>query len=118
MRARGAARHPWAAHAGAAAPVAFLAHQPLDAMQTGVEPFGQYVVPDPPGAIGAIASGKAGPDPGDEHLVILSPSTRRAVKPGMEARARHTERLADPRDRPDPSVLRNKREPHIESLAK
>src|SRR5690606_41067366 len=53
-------------------------------MQTGVEPFGQYVVPDPPGAIGAIASGKAGPDPGDEHLVILSPSTRRAVKPGME----------------------------------
>jgi hypothetical protein len=36
----------------------------------------------------------------------------------MEARARHTERPTDPRDRPDPSVLRNKREPHIESLAK
>lgn len=57
-------------------PQTFLAHQPLDAMQTGVEPFGQHVVPDPTGAIGAIASGKAGPDPSDEHLVILSPSAR------------------------------------------
>jgi len=99
-------------------PQAFLAHQPFDAMETRIEPFGQHVVPDPSSAIGAIAAGKAGSDPGDEHLIILSPSTRRAVEPGMEARARHTERLADPRDRPDPSVLRHETEPHIESLAK
>lgn len=47
-------------------PAGLLAHQPFDAMQTGIEPIGQHVVPDPPGAIGAIASGKAGSDPGDE----------------------------------------------------
>jgi hypothetical protein len=40
-------------------PQAFLAHQPLDAMQTGIEPFGQHVVPDPSGTIGAIAASKA-----------------------------------------------------------
>ena len=54
-------------------------------MEPGGEPFGQHIVPDPARTLGAIASGKAGPDPDGKHLVILGQTARRAVEAGMEA---------------------------------
>jgi hypothetical protein len=42
----------------------------------------------------------------------------RADEPGMKAAASNNERFANPRYRPDRSVLRDELEPHIEVLAK
>ena len=99
-------------------PQPFQTHQPLDTVQPGLQPFGKNIVPDPTRPIGAIASGKAGPDLRHQCFVILSPFAGRAIEPGVKARPGDTERLTHPRDRPDHSVLRNEPEDHIESLAK
>ena len=45
-------------------PQPFPAHQPLDAVQPDIQPFGKNVMPDPTGTIGAIGASKAGTDPG------------------------------------------------------
>lgn len=87
-------------------------------MQTAGYAFGQEVVPDPASAIGAVAADVAGPDPGADLVIIPRALRWRTGEPGMEAAPRDTERLAHPRRRPDPSMLRDKGEPHIESLAK
>ena len=46
-----------------------LVHQPHDAMQSDVETLGQNVVPDSTCAIGAIADGKARPDPREKNFI-------------------------------------------------
>ena len=40
-------------------PQGCLARQPLDAMQTDIEPFCQHIMPDPTRTVGAVASSKA-----------------------------------------------------------
>jgi len=108
--------HPWAAQASANArvnpPCASAARCDADWVSN---PSASTPLPGPPARRGAIASGEARPDPWT-RTSPLSPSTQRAAEPGMKARARHTERPADPRERPDPLVLRNQGEPHIEFL--
>ncbi len=80
--------------------------------------FGQKIVPDPPGTICPIAGNEAGAHLGAKYLVAACTSAGHATQPGMEPTARHTERFAKPRYRPDPSMLRDEPELHIESLAK
>lgn len=99
-------------------PQTLCAHQPLDPVQAASIALGQQVVPDTPGAIGAEARDMARPDPGTKLLVASRPPRWRAGEPGMEAAARDPESPADPRYRPDISVLRDEGEPHRESFAK
>ena len=99
-------------------PQPLLMHQPLDTVQPGIQAFGQNIMPDPTGAIGAVRAGKARTDPSQQDVIVQSPLAGRAVEPGMKTRPRDTERPAYPRYRPDHSVLRNEPELHIESLAK
>ena len=71
-----------------------------------------------PGPIGAAARDMAPPDPGADLLVTPRARRWRSNKPGMIAAARGPESPADPRYRPDVSVLRDEGEPHRESFAK
>jgi hypothetical protein len=66
-----------------------LAHQPLDAMQSGIQTFGQNVVPDPTCTIGAVAAGKARTDPREENLnaVALQLNTRPRKTLGFQTSA-------------------------------
>lgn len=98
-------------------PQTLLAHETFDPMQAAGYAF-QEVMPDPASAVSAIAADVAGPDPGTDLLIIPRALRRCTGQPGMEAASRDTERLAHPRRRPDPSVLRDEGEPRIESLAK
>lgn len=99
-------------------PQPFLAHQPFDAVQPDIQPFGKNVMPDPTGTIGAIGYGEARTNPGQQYFIIQSLLAGRAIEPGEKARTGDTERLTNPRYRPDHSVLRDEPEPYIESLAK
>lgn len=92
--------------------------EPFDPVQAARDALCQQVVPDTAGIVGAIATNMAGPDPGADHLIVTGTLRRRPGKPGMESTSRDTERPAHPCHRPDPSVLRDEGEPHIESFAK
>ena len=87
-------------------------------MESACGPFGQHVMPDPPGAIRPVAVHEAGLDLRTENPIAACSGTGRPDKPGVEATARDTERLAKPPNRPDPSMLRDKAELHIDSFAK
>jgi hypothetical protein len=67
-------------------PQPMLAHQPFDAMQSGIQTFGQNVVPHTTCAIGPIAAGEAGPDPSQQNVILPGTPARRAIEPGVEAR--------------------------------
>jgi len=94
------------------------AHQAFDPMQTTGQAFGQEVVPDATRPISPVAGDEAGSDPPGIVFVAAQPGARRAHEPGVEATARNTERPANPRYRPNPSMLGDEPELHIESLAK
>jgi hypothetical protein len=94
------------------------AHEPLDPMQTAHSALGQHVTPDPPRTIRAITRREAGPHTRPQCLIAACPRTRRPGQPGMKPAARDTERLAKPPHRPNPSMLCNEAELHIDSLAK
>lgn len=87
-------------------------------MQAAGDTFDKQVVLDTAGTVGAVTANMAGSDLGADHLVIASTLRRRLDEPGMKAASRDTERSAHPCHRPDPSVLRDEGEPHIESFAK
>ena len=93
-------------------------HQPLDPMQATIDAFSQHVSPDAARAIGAIRADEACPDLRANLLVVTRTLARRPVEPGMEARSRHIQRFTKPRHRPDTTVLRDEREPHVTSFAK
>ncbi len=86
-------------------------HQPFDTMQTTWYAFGEKVVPDAACTVHAIAGDETGADLGTELLVTTG--TGCPNQAGMKAATRNTERFADPRYGPDPSVLRNELEPAL-----
>ena len=45
-------------------------HEPFDPMQAAGDAFGEQVMPDTAGTVGAIAANMAGPDPGADHFVV------------------------------------------------
>jgi hypothetical protein len=63
-----------------------LAHQPFNAMKPAGQPFRQHIMPDMASTIGLIAGTEASPDLVEKNFIIASMITRRAIKPGMEAR--------------------------------
>jgi len=81
-------------------------------------PSARNVVPDPTRDVGAVAALEASVDPAIEYLVMLRANARAPVEPGMEARAGHVQRTAQPCHRPDAPVPRDESEPHVPSLAK
>src|ERR1700748_1215150 len=87
-------------------------------MQTAGDAFCKHVMPHPPGAVGSIAGNEAGPDLGAQLFIAATALTARSPQPGIEATPRDTERPAQPIRRPDPPVLRNETELHVDSLAK
>ena len=92
--------------------------QSLDPMQAARHPFRQHVVPNAPGAVGPIARKEAGANLRTELFIAPAALTARSCQPSIEATARDTERLAQPVRRPDPPVLRNETEHHIDTFAK
>src|SRR5207302_9820595 len=93
-------------------------HQPLNPMQTARQPFRQHVFPHPPGAVGPVARNEAGAHLCAKLFIASAALTARPCQPGIEPAARDTERLAQPTRRPDPPVLRNETELHVDSFAK
>src|SRR6202042_3547381 len=87
-------------------------------MQSTRHAFRQHVVPHPPGAIGSIAGEEAGANFRAQLLIAPAALTARPCQPGIEATPRDTERPAQPFRRPDPPVLRNETELHVDSFAK
>ena len=87
-----------------------------------VKPAGQAIFkdipPDAARAIGPVASLEARLDRCDELGVVDLAGAGRAVEPGVEARTRDFQHLAEPTDRPDMSMSDNEGEPHIASHAK
>jgi hypothetical protein len=87
-------------------------------MQTARDAFRQQVAPNPPGAIGPIARHEAGTDLRSNLFFVKAALAAWSRQPGIEATPRDTERLAQPIRRPDPPVLRNETELHVDSFAK
>ena len=78
----------------------------------------QNIAPNATCTIGAVALQKTMADPGRDRVVALGAGAGRARQPGEEAASRHTERVAHPTHRPNPSVLRNETKHHAWSFAK
>jgi len=94
------------------------AHQSLDAMKSATLTQFEHVAPDTPCTVRAVAADEAAAHLAAQHLVIEAAAAARPHQPRIEATPRDTERLAHQVHRPGPSVLRNKAELHIDSLAK
>ena len=45
-------------------------HEPFDPMQAAGDAFGEQVVPDTAGTVGAVAANMAGPDPGTDQFIV------------------------------------------------
>src|SRR5436190_932129 len=95
-----------------------LSHQSFDPVQTTPHPFGEHIVSDTPGPVGSIARQKASANLRANVLIAPAALTARPCQPGIEATPRDTERLAQPFRRPNPPVLRNETELHVDSFAK
>src|ERR1700686_4743430 len=87
-------------------------------MQSTRHAFRQQVVPHPPGAIGSIAGEEAGANLRAQLLIAPGWLTSRPGPPGIEPPPRDPERPAQPFRRPDPPVLRDEGELHVDSFAK
>src|SRR6266700_7454857 len=86
-------------------------------MQTARHAFCQQVAPHAPGAVGPLAGKEAGADLHPKLFVTPAALTARSCQPGIEPASRDTEGLAQPTRRPDPPVLRNETELHVDSFA-
>src|ERR1700674_2765801 len=87
-------------------------------MQPARYAVSEEIVPDAPGAIGSIARQKAGTNLRTNVLIAPATPAARPLQPGIKPTPRDTERLAQPFRRPDPPVLRNETELHVDSFAK
>src|SRR6267378_933368 len=87
-------------------------------MEAARHSFCQHVVPHTPGAVGSVARKEAGANLRAQLFIASAALAARSCQPGIEATPRDTERLAQPIRRPDPPVLRNETELHIDSFAK
>ena len=93
-------------------------HRAFDRMQPAIDALGQHVVPGATCTIGPVRPQKARFDPRTDMRVAQITLAARSGQPGMDPAPRHTESVAHPADRPDPSVLRHAAEHQIWSLAK
>jgi hypothetical protein len=93
-------------------------HQSFDPVQPARYPFGEQVVPHPPGAIGPIAAQEARANLRSKLFIASAALTARPCQPGIEPTPRDTERPAHPIHGPDSPVLRNEGELHVDSFAK
>jgi hypothetical protein len=87
-------------------------------VQTTPHPFGEQIVPDTPGPVGPIARQEAGTNLRANVLIAPAALTARPCQPRIKPTPRDTERPAQPFRRPDPPVLRNETELHVDSFAK
>ena len=87
-------------------------------MQSTRYPFGEKVMPHTSGAVGSVAGEEAGANLGAGLFITPAALTARSCQPGIVPTPRDTERLAQPSRRPDPPVLRNETELHVDSFAK
>ena len=94
------------------------AHQSLDPVQPAGYALGQEIVPHAPGAIGPIAGKEAGTNLRAKFFIAPAAPTARSCQPRIKSTPRDTERLAQPLRRPNPPVLRDEGELHIDSFAK
>jgi hypothetical protein len=92
-------------------------HQSLDAMQPAWDAFRQQIVPNPPSSIGPIAGKETHPNL-RAKLFICGAADCAVAAARLEPTSRDTERPAHPIHGPDPPVLRNKAELHVDSFAK
>ena len=69
-------------------------------------------------AVGPIALRKARADRRRQLYIDPSPFALRSFGPGVKSAARDLKRFAQPRQGPDMLALRDRREPHVESLTK
>ena len=74
--------------------------------------------PHPPGAVGSVARKEACANLRTQLFIFPAALTARSCQPGIEPTPRDTERPAQPIRRPDPPVLRNEGELHVDSFAK
>src|SRR5471032_509302 len=93
-------------------------HQSLDPMQSTRDIFGEQVMPDTPGSIGAVTRKKASPNLRPKLFIASAPPAARTRQPCIEAAPRDTERPAQPFRRPYSPVLRDEGELHADSFAK
>ena len=94
------------------------AHQSLDPVQSARYAVSEEIVPHAPGAIGPVAPKEAGTDLRAEILVTLDALAAWPCQPRIKPTSRDTERFAQPTRRPDPPVLRDETELHVDSFAK
>src|ERR1700678_3843377 len=87
-------------------------------MQSARHTLGKQVVPHPPGPIGSIAGQEAGTNLRAQLFIALAAPATRSRQPSIEATPRDTERPAQPIRRPNPPVLRDEGELHVDSFAK
>src|SRR5258706_4435338 len=86
-------------------------------MQSTRPAFRQHVVPHPPGAIGSIAGEETCANLRAQLLIAPAALAARPSQPGIEPTPRVTDRPAQPFRRPDPPVLRDQRELHVDSFS-
>ena len=87
-------------------------------MKPAGQPVFQDIALDAAGAIGPIAGLEARLDRCDELGVMVLAGAGRTVQPGMEARSRHVQHVAQPADEPDVAVFGDEGEPQVASRAK
>src|SRR5712691_4471855 len=87
-------------------------------MQSARHTLGDHVVPHAPGPIGPVAGEEAGANLHAKLFVAPAALTARSCQPSIEAAPRDTECPAQPFRRPDPPVLRDEGELHVDSFAK
>jgi hypothetical protein len=87
-------------------------------MQTAGDAFLKQIVLHPPGAVGSITGDGARPNLGAKLFIAATAPAALPPQPGKEATPRDTESPAQPIRRPDPSVLRDESELHVDSFAK
>ena len=95
-----------------------LTHQPLDPVKTARHTVRKHVVPHTPRPVGPVARKEACSHLRGQLFIAPGAPAPWPCQPGIEATPRDTERLAHPIRRPDPPVLRNETELHVDSFAK
>src|SRR5271167_461986 len=87
-------------------------------MQSARHAIGKHVVPYATCSIGSVAREEARAHLRCQRFVTLRTRTARSCQPGIKATPRDPERPAQPSRRPNPPVLRDEADLHIDSFAK
>src|ERR1700704_2967580 len=87
-------------------------------MQSTRHTLRKHVVPHPPGPIGSVAGEEADANLRAQILIAPAAPTARSRQPSIEPTPRDTERPAQPFRRPDPPLLRDEDELHVDSRSR